>query len=53
MATQSRIGLQTDINTDLADNTTADISPADTRLILTDINDSTVNKLSDGFNRVV
>ena len=47
MATQSRVGLQTDINTDLADNTTADISPADTRLILTDINDSTVNKLSD------
>ncbi len=47
MATQSRVGLQTDITTDLADNTTADISPADVRLILTDINDSTVNKLTD------
>ena len=47
MAQQSRIGLQTDINADIADNTTADISPADVRLILTDINDSAVNKLTD------
>lgn len=47
MATQSRTGLQTDINADLADNTTADISPADVRGILTDINDSVVNKTTD------
>lgn len=47
MASQSRTGLQTDINADIADNTTADISPADVRGILTDLNDSTVNKLTD------
>ena len=47
MATQSRSGLQTDINTDIADNTTQDISPADVRGILTDLNDSTVNKTTD------
>lgn len=47
MASQSRIGLQTDINADIADNTTADITPADVRAILTDLNDSTVNKLTD------
>lgn len=47
MATQSRSGLQTDINTDIADNTTQDITPADVRGILTDLNDSTVNKTTD------
>ena len=47
MASQSRTGLQTDINADIADNTTADISPADVRGILTDLNDSAVNKLTD------
>ena len=47
MATQSRSGLQTDINADIADNTSGDITPADVRGILTDLNDSTVNKTTD------
>ena len=47
MAKQSRSGLQTDINTDIADNTTQDITPSDVRGILTDLNDSTVNKTTD------
>lgn len=47
MATQSRIGIQTDINANVANNTTADISPTDVRNILTDINDSSVNKTTD------
>lgn len=47
MATQARVGLQTDINTNVDDNTTANISPADVRNILTDINDSVVNKTTD------
>ena len=46
MAKQSRSGLQTDINTDIADNTTQDITPG-CKGILTDLNDSTVNKTTD------
>lgn len=47
MAVQSRIGLQSDINTDLADNTVKDITAAEVRGIVTDLNDSTVNKTTD------
>ena len=40
MALQSKAAIQSDITTDLADNSTGDISPADIRGVMVDITDS-------------
>lgn len=50
MAQQSRVDLQTTINTNVNDNTNGDISAEDIRSALTNLNDSAVNKSTDtGF----
>lgn len=47
MATQSRVDLQTKIDTNLADNTTGAITAALLREVNTNINDSFINKTTD------
>jgi hypothetical protein len=47
MATQSRIDLQSKIDTNLADNTTGAITAALLREVATNVNDSSVNKTTD------
>lgn len=47
MASQSRVDLQTTINTNLADNTTGAITAELLREVNTNINDSSVNKTTD------
>ena len=53
MAVKDRSTLQTTINTNLPDNSTLEISPADTRGTQTDLNDSAFNKLSDDTDDLI
>tara|TARA_R110001632_G_scaffold192223_1_gene313041 strand:- start:6357 stop:7436 length:1080 start_codon:yes stop_codon:yes gene_type:complete len=53
MANKSRTDVQTAINTNLADNSTGNISAADTRGTQTDLNDSGFNVLSDNADAIV
>jgi hypothetical protein len=53
MANKSRTDVQTAINTNLADNSTGNISAADTRGTQTDLNDSGFNVLSDDADVIV
>lgn len=52
MTQKSRSDLQTEINANLADNTSRAITPADVRQVSTDQNDSAFNKLSDTSDNV-
>jgi len=53
MANKSREAVQTVINTNLADNSTGNISAADTRGTQTDLNDSAFNIISDNADAIV
>jgi len=53
MANKSRTAVQTAINTNLADNSTGNISAADTRGTQTDLNDSSFNIISDDADVIV
>ena len=53
MANKSRTAVQTAINTNLADNSTGNISAADTRGTQTDLNDSSFNIISDNADAIV
>ena len=53
MANKSRTDVQTAINTNLADNSTGNISAADTRGTQTDLNDSAFNIISDKADVIV
>ena len=52
MAQKSRTNVQTAINSNLPDNITNEISPADTRGTQTDLNDSGYNLLSDDADSI-
>lgn len=49
MSQKSRAALQTDITTLIHDNTARDITPAQLRQLLTDLNDSLGNLMTDGL----
>jgi len=53
MSNKSREAVQTAINTNLADNSTGNISAADTRGTQTDLNDSSFNIISDNADAIV
>jgi hypothetical protein len=53
MSNKSRTAVQTAINTNLADNSTGNISAADTRGTQTDLNDSAFNIISDDADVIV
>ena len=53
MANKSRADVQTAINTNLADNSAGDITAADTRGTQTDLNDSSLNIISDTADVII
>jgi len=52
MTQQTRTNLQTTINTNVNDNTSGDVTPADVRGALTNLNDSSFNTLTDTLDVV-
>lgn len=53
MTQKSRGDLQSEINTNYANNSSRDISPADARQVATDQNDSAFNKVSDTSDAII